>query len=243
MGKYGKCKLCGVKGSLDSLGRCYHAKCKAARLVKSAKPESTILGQDEFEALGEGLGTGMGQGDIPPNGQNFQRYSPDVLASLAADMLQERVGGVLNDAVAPGLDHISQPGKMVGGPGLDDPAAPFTLAGIAFEPLRKLRVPGENRVSVRKSSIGISAAADQEHNLSRYTHARYTVSVDGKALAIKCLAGPKGDAVKIERNTGGVSISAVPLARKYPHLVGQRAALEATELAGRFVVRLNGEAA
>jgi hypothetical protein len=128
-------------------------------------------------------------------------------------------------------------------PLLEDADAPFVLAGIKFAPLHARRMQGTNSITVRRTSIGISSQAVQELGLQGYVSARYTVSLDGNAIALKLLAEPRADAVTIQRGKGTTYISAVPLVREHPHLIGKRAILEATEVKGWFVARFGAEVA
>lgn len=143
---------------------------------------------------------------------------------------------------ASGQDHVEGDLTMV--PELpEDLTAPFILAGIEFAPLHKRRQSGENYVALRTTSLGISTAAEAELGLKRYTHARYTVSLDGTAVAIKFLTEKKPGALCVNRSTGSMAISAQPLASKHPELIGKKARLEATDVRDWFVARFGGEAA
>lgn len=199
---------------------CYRMDLAARKGKKPAPKESPILAPEESAALDKAMAH---------RSQEVTCHDPAAEAAARASNPVEIpvTMATVREIVADEIDESRR----------------FTLAGIEFEPLRKHRIPGENRVSVRSTSIGISSAAYQAHGLDRYTHARYTVSVDGKSLALKFFDGPKGDAVKIDRHKGGVSLSAVPLVRAYPHLVGKRAALESTDMAGWYVARFGGEVA
>lgn len=124
------------------------------------------------------------------------------------------------------------------------PDTSFVLAGIQFAPLHKRRQSGENYVTLRTTSLGVSTAAEAELGLKRYTHARYTVSLDGTAVAIKFLTEKKPGALCVNRSTGSMTISAQPLATKHPELIGRKGRLEATDVRDWFVVRfVTGEAA
>ncbi len=125
----------------------------------------------------------------------------------------------------------------------EDPTTPFVLAGIQFAPLHKRRQSGENYVTLRTTSLGVSTAAEAELGLKRYTHARYTVSLDGTAVAIKFLTEKKPGALCVNRSTGSMTISAQPLATKHPELIGKKGRLEETDVRDWFVVRfVTGEA-
>lgn len=177
-----------------------------------------------------------------PDAEPFEEIEalPTPQQPQASPVLAREEVAALDEAA--GQDHFAEPSKKA--PDLpEDLDRPFVLAGIEFAPLHKRRQSGENYVALRTTSLGISTAAEAELGLKRYTHARYTVSLDGTAVAIKFLTEKKPGALCVNRSTGSMAISAQPLASKHPELIGKKAKLEATDVRDWFVARFGGEAA
>lgn len=219
MANYGTCAVCGKKGNRDKDDHCYRPECKKAREKVQVQPKSAGAPAEAQECR-------------PSEEVQAQPQASPVLAREEVAALDE----------AAGQDHFAEPSKKA--PDLpEDLDRPFVLAGIEFAPLHKRRQSGENYVALRTTSLGISTAAEAELGLKRYTHARYTVSLDGTAVAIKFLTEKKPGALCVNRSTGSMAISAQPLASKHPELIGKKARLEATDVRDWFVARFGGEAA
>ncbi|MHC1788278.1 hypothetical protein [Solidesulfovibrio sp.] len=221
---YGKCIDCGLTGNRDSGGRCYLAKCKASRASMGDPLEmrdSPILDDGEVEALDEAVGPDLGQGDVPANGQTVQRYGPDMLAALAADVPRERVGGVLNDAPS-------------------DPAAPFIVDGIALAPFNPCRQPARDPiVTIRSTCMAFSVAAVRAFDLTRFKSVRLFFGPDMIGLEFfpehvrGCLA-----VIQSHPESMSLVVNAQAFVRHFK-LKGRSGVLS-EPVPGRFVIRLVG---
>ena len=156
---YGKCILCGIKGNRDSAGRCYLAKCKAARkpaVDPLAMQESPILDDAEATALGEAM-AGPGQERSPESIKSYMRELGEMLDTA-------------DDGVAASQDHIADTSKMVTP---SAPSAPFVVDGVILSPFEPHRQPARDPiVTIRKTCLSFSTAAVAAFDLSRFKSVR-----------------------------------------------------------------------
>ena len=213
---YGKCTRCGRTGNLNADGLCYYAKCKKER---EAKCETSSASADPLEMRESPIRDDEDSAD----GRTAATPMLDAIQAPPPPVTVEQV----SDSTLP-----------------EDMDRPFVLAGIEFEPVTRQRVVGKDLVTIREKAVFFLSGAVARHNLGQYSHARLTVSVDGKALAVKFYSDVHEGAGKLQGKRGVLSLSATAFLRAHRGIVGQSAALEPAGVGGWFVVRFgHGEAA